>query len=279
MEQPPTTRPTLIRPILLFLTILLIFIGFQGVVMALPVDVRLAVIITQLVVILGGALAYRRFLARPKTKWPTLRRLGMSPWALIVVLVTSISLGFLANILGALTVQILPGLAPMAEQYQDTVQRLLLPDALEAQILGALAVAVAAPICEEILFRGTILPEQRRSQAAAGAIVLNGLLFSLMHLNPVALLSLTVVGAYFAHITVRSRSIWGAILGHGMLNLVNGVILIRVAGDMASPEEFGWLEVGVALAVLLPITALLWWYGVRLIAGHNDNNNKQKQHG
>lgn len=271
MEQLPNQRPTLTRPILLFLIVLFVFIGFQGVIMTLPVDVRVGVMITQLVVILGGALAYRRFFAHPSMSWPKLKRLGMSPWALIVVLVTSISLGFLANALGALTVQVFPALAPMAEQYQDTIQHLLLPESMQAQILGAVAVAVVAPLCEEVLFRGTILTEQQRSQTAAGAILLNGFLFSLMHLNPVALLSLTVVGVYFAHVTVRSGSLWGALLGHAILNLVNGVILIRLAGDMGSPDEFGWLEVGVALGVLIPVTALLWWYGMRLIGDRSDS--------
>ena len=247
------------------------FIFAQGLLLGvLPIDTRLAIIITQVVIILGGALVYRHYFGRKQTKWPRVRRLGMSPMALIVVLIASVSLGFLANALGALTILVFPNLAPMAVEYQEQIQQLLLPEALHAQILGAVAIAVVAPICEEVMFRGTLLPEQRRSQTAANAILLNGLLFSAMHLNPVALLSLFVVGAYFAHITLRSGSLWGAILGHAVLNLVNGVVLLRVAADMADPQEVGWLEVGLALAILIPVTALLWWGSLRLIGSGDE---------
>ncbi len=257
----------MLRPILFFFAILVAFIAAQGVVMALPVDTRVGIIISQLVVILGGSLVYRRFFSRSDTTWPKLKRLKISPLALIAVLVASISLGFLANALGALTIQLFPNLAPMAEQYQLEIERLLLPDELSAQILGALAVVVVAPLAEEVMFRGTLLPEQRRSQTAVSAILLNGLLFSAMHLNPVALLSLTLVGAYFAHITLRSGSLWPAILGHAVLNLVNGVVLLRVAGDMAAPDEIGWLELSIALGILIPVTATLWWFSIRLMGG------------
>lgn len=265
MSQTPSEGPSLTRPILFFFAVLVAFIVAQGLIVTLPIDPRVAVIATQIVVILGGALLYRAKFSRPDTDWPALRRLGMSPLALVVVLVASVSLGLLANALGALTIQIFPNLMPMAEQYHAEIERLLLPETLSAQIMGAIAVAVVAPIAEEVMFRGTLLPEQRRSQITVNALLLNGLLFSAMHLNPVALLSLAVVGAYFAHITLRSGALWGAILGHAVLNLVNGVILLRVAGEVASPAAVGWTEVLMALAILVPLTAGLWWWSIRLI--------------
>lgn len=242
-----------------------LFMAMQLAVMQFDLPTQVAIIISQLAAILGGALIYRHKFARPKTEWPTFGKIGMSPLALVSVLAASISLGFLANVLGALMLQLFPALAPMAEQYQSEIEVIMLPDSIWAQILGAIAVAVVAPVAEEVLFRGTILPEQRRSQMTIGAILLNGILFSSMHLNPVAFVSLALVGCYFAHVTVRSESIWGAILGHGILNLVNGVILIRIAGDLGSPEEITWTEVGIGLAVLIPVTSLLWWRSIGLI--------------
>ena len=258
------------RPMIFFLIVLAVFIFAQILLTLLPIDPRLGIIFAQFAVLLGGALIYRRKFAKPQPTWPSLRRLGMGLPALGMVLVASVVLGFLANMLGGLTIQIFPNLIPMAEQYQDQIQGILLPESKRAQFLGIVAIVVAAPICEEFLFRGTLLPEQRRSQIPAQAILLNGLLFSAMHLNPVALVSLTLVGAYFAHITLKSGSLWGAILGHAALNLVNGVILLRLAADVADPAEVGWTEVLIGLAVLAPLTALLWWASVRLIPDADD---------
>lgn len=272
MQDPELKNNTMFpgRPLGLFLAVMVAFMIAQLILFELPLLAQVGIIVTQLVVFLGGALLYRAKFAHPETSWPTMRRLGMSPAALGVVLLASISLGFLANGLGALTVYVFPGLEPMAEAYQNEIEALLLPDEVPIQILGAIGVAVVAPVAEEFLFRGTLLAEQRREQVAFSAIFLNGLLFSVMHLNPVAFVSLTVVGCYFAHVTIRSDALWGAILGHAVLNLVNGVVLIRVVDDIASPDQLEIAEIGGALAVLIPVTILLWWGSMRLIGGGDE---------
>ena len=232
---------------------------------------RVGSILTQIVVILGGALIYRKYFAHSEVKWPDLRRLGMGPLALILVLLCSVALGLMSNALVALQLELFPALKEPAMQYQELVENLLLPESISAQIVAAIAVAVVAPICEEVLFRGTILAEQRRGQLAAGAIILNGLLFSLMHLsNPVGFLALAIVGAYFAHITLRSDALWGAILGHAALNFVNGVLLIRVAQYMEidsveAVEEVELLPLIGLVVFLVVAVALLWWLSIRLM--------------
>ena len=259
---------------MLFLAIMFAFAIVQVVAPMLPLITQATVIISQLVVFLGGAIFFRVKFGAPDTRWPTFRSLGMSVPALVAVLTASISLAFLANALGGLTLQVFPGLESIAEDYQQQTRSLMLPEDQMAQILAIVAVTLVAPVAEEILFRGTILPEQRRNQLAVHAILVNGILFSLMHLNPVAFVSLAVVGCYFAHVTVRSGSIWGAILGHGILNLVNGVILLQVYADVQiSPAELTWTEVGVALLVSIPLSAFLWWWSIRLIGGEPDDHS------
>lgn len=236
-----------------------------------PVDLRVASIITQITVFLGGALVFRYYYAHPNTQWPSLRSVGISPLALLVVMLTSVALGLMSNALIALKIELFPTLGEIAEEYQETIEELLLEESMSTQIVGAIAVAVVAPVCEEVLFRGTMLPEQRRRQTAVGAIILNGVLFALMHLhNPVGVLALTLVGAYFAHITLRSDTLWPAIAGHAALNLVNGVILLRVADrlelDAAEPpEDIGAGEVAIITAVLAVGVAFLWWLSIWLV--------------
>lgn len=253
------------RPLILFFVFFIAFQGYSLIAMGLGFDIYLAIISAQLIVILGGALFYRWKFASPKVSWPSLKKLGMPVWVLGVVIVASISIGLLGNVVAAAMVELFPTLKEMAEQYQETIERLLLSEGLRPQILGAISVAIVAPFCEEIFFRGTLLAEQRRAQTTLGVILLNGVLFSAMHGNPVAFVSLTIIGCYLAHITVYSGAIWAAIIGHSALNTVNGVLLPRVAQDLTTPEELAWTDILVALAILLPLTIALWWLSTHLI--------------
>lgn len=266
-QRPPSLPPKALgRPLLLYLVVVIVFVFFQTGLMALGVEMRVGTIATQVVVILGLALVYRKQFSEPDTTWPSLKKLGMSPVALLVVLLASVTIGFLGMALNGLTIQLIPALEPLAERYQETIESLLLPENMGLQVLGIIGVAVAAPICEEILFRGTLLPEQRRSQMAAGAIVLNGALFGALHFNPIGFLSLSLIGAYWAHITLRSDSIWGAILGHAVLNTVNGVFLLRLVSGHTTPDDLGWLPIIGGLIIFLPAAVALWWLSIKLIA-------------
>jgi uncharacterized protein len=280
MQSSEFTSPH--RPYTLYLVamVLLVTVGtfFQAL-----FGLHLGVIASQVFIILGVALVYRGVYApRQRHHWPEMRSLGMSVPMIFLVMLTAIVIGLTANILGALTIELIPPLQEQARQYQETVRRIMLDATPLNLALGIIAVTIAAPICEEILFRGTILPEQRRHETAAKAIVLNGLLFSVMHLNPMFLLSLAIIGAFLAHLTVKTGSIWPAIIGHFAINGFNGVVLPRIAPEAAFAAITPSLqEILTALALLAPIAALLWWMTMKRLGaapsprvyetGHNED--------
>lgn len=252
------------RPYILFTTAFAL-LATVGSVFQLLLGLHLGLIASQVFIILGVALVYRRvYESRKAGQWPSLRKLGMSIPMIPLVMVTAIVIGLMANILGALTVEIIPGLRDFADAYQETVRQIMLAEETANVALGILAVTVAAPICEEILFRGTILPEQRRHETATKAVILNGLLFSLMHLNPMFFVSLALIGIYLAHLTIKTWSVWPAILAHFAINGFNGVVLPRVAPEMAlSTEPAPILDILIALAIFTPPAILLWWQVMR----------------
>lgn len=265
MDSPPSQNATLLRPLLLFFSVFLIFNIAGAIGITLSLGVYATIIGSQLLVILGGAILYRRHLAHSDIDWPSHRRLGMPPWVVAVLIVTAVVLGLLGNVLAALTVEIFPSLKEAALAYQEQTQNLLLAEGLLPQILGAISIAIVAPLCEEILFRGTILIEQRRAQTMMGAVLLNGVLFSIMHVNPMAFLSLALIGAFLAHITLSSRAIWGAIIAHSALNTANGVILPRLTTQLPEQEEPEFMQILIAFLLLAPLAAGFWWLTIRLI--------------
>lgn len=80
--------------------------------------------------------------------------------------------------------------------------------------------AIAAPIFEEILFRGFLLPSLTRYMPIWGAVGLSSLIFAVAHLSFSEVLPLTVLGAILGFAYVRSQNLLSAILLHSTWNSV-----------------------------------------------------------
>lgn len=99
----------------------------------------------------------------------------------------------------------------------------LLQLALESQDAVALEIffftaAIAAPIFEEVLFRGFLLPSLTRYFSVSKAIVLTGLLFAVAHLSLSEVLPLTALGIILGFVYTRSRNLLAPILIHSLWN-------------------------------------------------------------
>ncbi|OKH40376.1 abortive phage infection protein [[Phormidium ambiguum] IAM M-71] len=99
----------------------------------------------------------------------------------------------------------------------------LLSLALEGKDLVALGIffvtaAIAAPIFEEILFRGFLLPSLTRYLPVWGAIVVSSLLFAIAHLSLSEVLPLTTLGIVLGVVYTRSRNLLASIFLHSLWN-------------------------------------------------------------
>ncbi len=88
-----------------------------------------------------------------------------------------------------------------------------------SQFVGVLlALAVVAPICEEVFFRGYVFTAFSRRRGIPWAFVTSSLLFALAHLNLQALVPILVVGVTFCFVYWRSGSLVPSIIAHAMNN-------------------------------------------------------------
>ncbi len=78
--------------------------------------------------------------------------------------------------------------------------------------------SIAAPIFEEILFRGFLLPSLTRYLPVSGAIIVSGLVFAIAHLSLAETLPLATLGIILGIVYTRSRSLLASILVHGLWN-------------------------------------------------------------
>lgn len=99
----------------------------------------------------------------------------------------------------------------------------LLSLVLEGQDRVALSIffftaAIAAPLFEEFLFRGFLLPSLTRYFSVGQAILLSSFLFAVAHLSLSEILPLTVLGIVLAVVYTRSRNLLAPMLLHSLWN-------------------------------------------------------------
>lgn len=80
------------------------------------------------------------------------------------------------------------------------------------------ALVIVAPITEEFLFRGLILQGFLSRYSVRTSILISSILFGAIHLDLLKLLGTTAIGALFAWLFVRTRSLVPSLLGHALLN-------------------------------------------------------------
>lgn len=122
-----------------------------------------------------------------------------------------------------------------------------------------ITVAIAAPLGEELFFRGFALPALRRSFGTVFAVLVSGALFSALHMDPVGFVGLLEIGVMLALLRLWSGSLWPSVLAHAVNNGIAGAAFMLGLEDPDTPPPH-WVLV---LGTLLLIAALA--AGVRVL--------------
>jgi membrane protease YdiL (CAAX protease family) len=99
-------------------------------------------------------------------------------------------------------------------------------------LLYFINVVIAAPIVEELFFRGYLLDKMRVQHSDIFAIMITGLFFGLIHWSPYwdfwhlsPILFTGIGGVLYAWLRIKTGSIWPSIICHSIWNLFVGVII------------------------------------------------------
>jgi uncharacterized protein len=87
-----------------------------------------------------------------------------------------------------------------------------------ALLLFFITAAIAAPLFEEFLFRGFLLPSLTRYVPVWVAICLSGLLFGVAHLSLSEIIPLTTLGIILGIVYVRTKNLLAPMLLHSLWN-------------------------------------------------------------
>ena len=98
-------------------------------------------------------------------------------------------------------------------------------------LLFFLTAAVAAPLFEEFLFRGFLLPSLTRYVPVWAAIGISGLLFGVAHLSLSEIVPLTTLGIILGIVYVRTRSLLAPMLLHSLWNSTTLIGIYLLGGS------------------------------------------------
>ena len=162
---------------------------------------------------------------------------------------------------------VLPAVVVAAQLVLSLLHYLHLPDSMGAKfqelshslVVALLLGAVAAPVLEELLFRGVVLNGLLRNYRPWVGIGQSALLFGLIHFNPAQSVSAALLGLLLGWLFYRTRSLGLCIMVHAINNGIGFAAMhsarpaIKQAQSMA--EVFGStgghaLAVGASAAVL-----------------------------
>lgn len=134
--------------------------------------------------------------------------------------------------------------------------------------LTAVRAVVVAPVCEEALFRGSVLSSLqvtgsvRERFRVPFMVVACGLLFALMHMNPMQTVYQFFLGGTLAYVTLRFGSIVPAIVIHLTNNVLGVVLSLPAVGEATTGLMTGiygtpWFALFIGVSVLLAAGAII----------------------
>lgn len=201
--------------------------------------------------------------------WVALRMLGFSP-ARAVGLVpfdpkelgAGFALGAVNFIAWVLPIQALAQLVlPREVLEQADLSELFRQSSPLELALVISSVVIAAPICEEVFFRGSLQQGLEGRYAAPRAVVVSALIFTVFHFDLAGLVARFELGVLFGLLAWRTRSLWAGIGAHAANNAVSVLAFFASGGpEMGEANVPWWLPVScfvVGNAVLIVLARWL----------------------
>lgn len=170
---------------------------------------------------------------------PDIRTLGASGLMALCALVPT-------SLLAEISVR----LHPPDPQWESFMMENL-PTSVPGILLAAFTVVVAAPLVEEIIFRGLI---QRLATGAWGPIagaVISALVFALVHNEAWYIFGLIGIGLVLAFVYHVTRSVTASWVTHGVHNAISLTLMLTAGETINEPSNLGLPDAGWALLSLV----------------------------
>jgi Predicted metal-dependent membrane protease len=141
--------------------------------------------------------------------------------ARIMVLVSIAVIALQTGIITPLT-----GMVPMPEFMKNIFR-----EVSGRNIFSFLTLVIAAPIFEELIFRGIILDGLLKKYSPTRSIVISSILFAVVHLNPWQFIAAFVIGIFSGWVYYKTSNLTLSILIHAVNNLMAFISMSFLDGE------------------------------------------------
>ena len=164
--------------------------------------------------------------------------------ALVSIAIIAIQTGIISPIVNSL---------PMPEFMQE----IFLEFANQNGVFSFIVIVIAAPILEELIFRGIILNGLLQRYSPVKSIVLSSVLFGIVHLNPWQFISALIIGIFSGWVYYKTRKLSLSILIHLVNNLLAFIGMYFMDAETMLNESLSELYGGYTNLILITFGAIL----------------------
>ena len=116
---------------------------------------------------------------------------------------------------------------------------------------------IAAPILEELIFRGVILDGLLKKYTPAKSILISSLLFGLVHLNPWQFITGLIIGIFSGWVYYRTKSLSLSIIIHASANLSGFLMRYFIDFDSSMDETLLQMYGGLTNLILAIVGSII----------------------
>ncbi len=196
-------------------------------------------------------------------------------------IVPFIVIGSIALLFGV--VSPIGSLIPMS----DSIKKMFLEFAGQKGVLAFLMMVIAAPVFEELIFRGIILDGLLKRYSPVTAILVSSFLFGAVHLNPWQFVTGFVIGIFAGWVYQHTRSLLAAMIIHASVNCAGYIARLNMnAHEMMEDdlvEMYGSAEklmLVLLIAILIAVVCIDFLrkeFRVDEARVNNNSNNKLEE--
>jgi uncharacterized protein len=182
------------------------------------------------------------------------RLFGLTIAALVTSMGAFLLLAYLWYVINPASVRFL---LDRMQQLQGTLRPAtsVMPDL--SRVLLFITLIIAAPLCEEFVFRGILLQRWATKWNPPIALILTSTLFGLLHVN---FIGAGILGLVAGVLYYQTKSLWTPIALHAMNNTIASLSLLKSdsAKGRAAPDQLETVFAQGWIGMILLVVALPW---------------------
>jgi membrane protease YdiL (CAAX protease family) len=147
--------------------------------------------------------------------------------------------------------------SPITALMSESHKEAFLNNGSQTGIITLFQSIIAAPILEELIFRGIILDGLLKKYSALKSILISSLLFGLIHLNPSQLVVGLIMGIFTGWIYYKTRMLTLSFLIHSVYNLASVLMGYFLISDLMKDNTLLGMFGGLANLIYVVVGSVI----------------------